>query len=137
MDITIVCDFIHTMEYLWKAAHCFHKAGSNEARQWVADHARLLLDGSDPSQVVAGMRRSATLRKIEKRAAPSAINLPHACAIHFAPASASPFVAPAGDTQGDGPTVAHERFTRFADGGVDPSFERLAQATPSSRFTVS
>lgn len=67
--ITIVCDFIHTMEYLWKAAYCFHKAGSNEARQWVRGHARLLLDGSDPSQVAAGIRRSATLRKIEKRAA--------------------------------------------------------------------
>ena len=67
--ITIVCDFIHTMEYLWKAAYCFHGAGSNEARQWVAHHAKLLLDGSDPSQVAAGMRRSATLRRIEKRAA--------------------------------------------------------------------
>ena len=67
--ITIVCDSLHTMEYLWKAAYCFHKAGSNGARQWVADHARLLLDGSDPSQVAAGMRRSATLRQIEERAA--------------------------------------------------------------------
>ncbi|MGH3054642.1 MAG: ISKra4 family transposase, partial [Gaiellaceae bacterium] len=69
VDITIVCDFIHTMEYLWKAAYCFHAAGSNEARQWVAEHAKMLLDGSDPSQVAAGMRRSATLRKLGKRTA--------------------------------------------------------------------
>jgi len=69
VSITIVCDFIHTMEYLWKAAYCFHAAGSNEARQWVADHARMLLEGKDPSQVAAGMRRSATLRKLVKRGA--------------------------------------------------------------------
>ena len=67
--VTIVCDFIHTMEYLWKAAHAFHEAGTEAAREWVSDHARMLLEGADPSQVAAGMRRSATLRKLENRKA--------------------------------------------------------------------
>lgn len=67
--VRIICDFIHTLEYLWKAAHCFHAPGSAEARQWVCDHARALLEGSDPSQVAAGMRRSATLRELPKRRA--------------------------------------------------------------------
>lgn len=67
--VRIVCDFIHTLEYLWKASHCFHPAGSSEARQWVCDHARSLLEGGDPSQVAAGMRRSATLRSLAKRKA--------------------------------------------------------------------
>ena len=69
IDVRIVCDFIHTLEYLWKAAHCFHPAGSSEARQWVCDHARSLLEGGDPSQIAAGMRRSATLRSLPKRKA--------------------------------------------------------------------
>lgn len=67
--VHIICDFIHTLEYLWKAAHCFHSPGSSEARQWVCDHARALLDGSDPSQVAAGMRRSATVRGLTTRGA--------------------------------------------------------------------
>lgn len=67
--IQIICDFIHTLEYLWKAAHCFHPAGSRDARQWVCEHARALLEGSDPSQIAAGMRRSATLRDLPKRKA--------------------------------------------------------------------
>jgi len=69
VSVTIICDFIHTLEYLWKAAHCFHAPGSSEARQWVCEHARALLDGADPSQVAAGMRRSATLRELAKRKA--------------------------------------------------------------------
>jgi hypothetical protein len=69
VSVRIICDFIHTLEYLWKAAHCFHSAGSSEARQWVCEHARALLDGSDPSQVAAGMRRSATLRDLSRRKA--------------------------------------------------------------------
>jgi hypothetical protein len=69
VTVTIVCDFIHTMEYLWAAAHAFHPAGSDDARRWVADHARMLLEGADPSQVAAGMRRSATLRGLAERKA--------------------------------------------------------------------
>jgi hypothetical protein len=65
--VQIICDFIHTLEYLWKAAHCFHAPGSSEARQWVCAHARALLEGSDPSQVAAGMRRSATIRDVPRR----------------------------------------------------------------------
>jgi hypothetical protein len=68
-NITVVCDFIHVMEYLWKAAHCFHQPGSNAARLWVAERARLLLEGADPSQVAAGMRRSATRQRLGQRKA--------------------------------------------------------------------
>jgi len=69
VTVQIICDFIHTLQYLWKAAHCFHAPGSSEARQWVCEHARALLEGSDPSQVAAGMRRSATIRDLPKRKA--------------------------------------------------------------------
>lgn len=69
VKITIICDFIHVMEYLWKAAHCFHEPGSNEARLWVTERARMLLDGVDASQVAAGMRRSATRQGLRHRKA--------------------------------------------------------------------
>jgi hypothetical protein len=67
VEITIVADLIHLIEYLWRAAYCFHPAGSDEARQWVVQHVRALLEGADASQVAAGMRRSATLRNIKGR----------------------------------------------------------------------
>ncbi len=49
------------------------KPGSDGAREWVVERVRALLNGADPSQVAAGMRRSATLPgrpgKIERRGA--------------------------------------------------------------------
>jgi hypothetical protein len=67
VEVTIICDLIHVLEYLWDAAHCFYAPGSDEAREWVASHTRRLLEGADASQVAAGMRRSATLRNLENR----------------------------------------------------------------------
>jgi len=69
VKLTIVCDFIHVMEYLWKAAYCFYEPATEEARTWVCQHARMLLEGVDPSHVAAGMRRSATLRDLKSRKA--------------------------------------------------------------------
>lgn len=69
VQITIVADLIHLIEYLWPAAYAFHPAGSDEAREWVVERVKALLKGADPSQVAAGMRRSATLRKIKCRKA--------------------------------------------------------------------
>lgn len=63
VDVTLVIDFIHVLEYLWKAAYCFHKDGSEEAEQWVLERALHILKGK-VSDVAAGMRRSATLQKL-------------------------------------------------------------------------
>ncbi len=71
VEVQIVVDLIHLIEYLWPAAYCFHKPGSDGAREWVVERVRALLNGADPSQVAAGVRRSATLLgrtgKIERR----------------------------------------------------------------------
>lgn len=69
VEITIIADLIHLIEYLWPAAYCFHLPGSDEAREWVVKRVRALLEGHDPAQVAAGMRRSATLQKLERRKA--------------------------------------------------------------------
>jgi hypothetical protein len=63
VDVTLILDFIHVLEYLWKAAWCFHAPGSEEAEQWVGDRALQILKGK-VSDVAAGMRRAATLRQL-------------------------------------------------------------------------
>jgi len=69
VEITIVADLIHLIEYLWPAAYCFHPPGSDEAREWVVQRVRALLEGHDPAQIAAGMRRSATRQKVVRRKA--------------------------------------------------------------------
>ena len=70
--VTVLLDVVHVLEYLWKAAYCFYAEASREAEAWVTTRLRLLLTGHDPSQVAAGIRRSATrqgLRRTERKAA--------------------------------------------------------------------
>lgn len=67
VSVVMLCDVIHIIEYLWKAAYCFHSDGSQEAQSWVTKRLRALLTGHDPGQVAAGMRRSATLQKLTKK----------------------------------------------------------------------
>ena len=43
--ILLILDLVHVLEYLWKAAHVFHKEGSVEAEQWVTERLRMLLTG--------------------------------------------------------------------------------------------
>ncbi|MFU8855226.1 ISKra4 family transposase [Micromonospora sp. SL1-18] len=43
--VTIVIDFVHVLEYLWKAAWCFHTEGDPAIETWVAAQARLILAG--------------------------------------------------------------------------------------------
>ena len=45
VSLTIVLDFIHVLEYLWKAAHCFFAPGDREAEPWVMERALRLLQG--------------------------------------------------------------------------------------------
>ena len=65
--VTIIADLIHLIEYLWPAAYCFHAPGSDAARDWVVERVHALLAGAQPAQVAAGMRRSATLRRLDRR----------------------------------------------------------------------
>ena len=59
VTVTIVIDFIHVLEYLWKAAWSFFDKGEPAAEEWVADQARKILHGK-ARQVAAGIRRRAT-----------------------------------------------------------------------------
>jgi hypothetical protein len=59
VTVTIIIDFIHVLEYCWKAAWSFFDKGEPAAEEWVADQARKILHGKS-AQVAAGIRRRAT-----------------------------------------------------------------------------
>jgi hypothetical protein len=59
ITITVIIDFIHVLEYLWKAAWSFFDKGEPAAEEWVAAQARKILH-SNAGQVAAGIRRRAT-----------------------------------------------------------------------------
>jgi hypothetical protein len=63
VEVTLILDFIHVLEYLWKATWCFFVPGCQEAEAWVGERALQILRGK-ASDVAAGMRRSATLRDL-------------------------------------------------------------------------
>jgi hypothetical protein len=43
--VTIVIDFVHVLEYVWRAAWCFHREGDPAVETWVARQAQLILAG--------------------------------------------------------------------------------------------
>jgi len=62
IEVTIVCDFIHVLEYLWKASQVF--LTEPEKREfWVKEKLLRILQGRS-SSVAAGMKRSATRKKL-------------------------------------------------------------------------
>ena len=67
VELVIIIDFIHVLEYLWKAAWSFFDKGDPKVEAWVLDRARRVLEGK-AGTVAAGIRRSATLRKLDKKA---------------------------------------------------------------------
>jgi hypothetical protein len=66
VELLIILDLIHVLEYLWKAAWVFHEEGSKDAEGWVRERLRQILQGHR-SDVAAGIRRSATLRQLSAR----------------------------------------------------------------------
>lgn len=65
--LILVLDILHVLSYLWNAAHCFHDEGSEDARLWVRERLLGILRGN-VSSVVAGMRQSATKRRLRAAA---------------------------------------------------------------------
>ena len=62
INITIICDFIHVLEYLWKASHVFFTEPKSR-ESWVKEKLLRVLQGKS-SLVAAGIRRSATRKKL-------------------------------------------------------------------------
>lgn len=67
VSLTIVCDVIHVVEYLWKAVWAFFEKGDRKAESWVNERFIKILEGK-ATDVAAGIRRTATKRKLSKSA---------------------------------------------------------------------
>jgi hypothetical protein len=65
VNVTIILDLIHVLEYFWKAAHCFHKAGSPALEQWVNQRLLALLQGRAAGAFARDFRRWAAWRKLD------------------------------------------------------------------------
>lgn len=76
VDITVVIDFVHVLEYVWKAAWCFFDQGDRDAEDWVAVQARRILAGHS-QQVAAAIKAKATRSRLlpdERKAVDVAAN---------------------------------------------------------------
>jgi hypothetical protein len=59
ITLTILVDFIHVLEYLWKAAWCFHQPRDPAAEDWVITQGLDILHGRAP-EVTARIRQLAS-----------------------------------------------------------------------------
>lgn len=59
VEVTVLVDVVHVLEYLWSAAWSFFAEGDPAAESWVGDKALSVLEGN-ASTVAASIRRKAT-----------------------------------------------------------------------------
>jgi hypothetical protein len=64
IEVTVVVDWVHVLEYLWSAAWSFHSEGDPGAEDWVHDKAIEVLSGR-ASIVAASIRRKATMLRLD------------------------------------------------------------------------
>jgi hypothetical protein len=64
LPIVCVLDIFHVLERLWVAAHCFHPEGSEEAKAFVAQRLRRVLEG-DVGYVIGGLRQMGTKHQLK------------------------------------------------------------------------
>ena len=72
VDVTILQDFVHVQEYVWKAAHALHpgEEAAPARERWVIKRQQQLLRGK-AQEVASGLRRAATRQGLsEKEAEP-------------------------------------------------------------------
>jgi hypothetical protein len=64
VDVTIIVDFVHVLEYLWRAAWSFFDEADPDAETWVHQKARAVLAGH-ATRVAAAIRRKATYHRLD------------------------------------------------------------------------
>jgi len=65
VEITVVQDFVHVLEYLWKAGHALHPEEPEARESWVHDRAAAVLAGR-AQDVAVGLRRAATRKQLSQ-----------------------------------------------------------------------
>ena len=66
INLTIIVDIIHVIEYLWKAGRAFHPKSGPELEKWVQYRMVKILEGK-AGLMAGGMRRSATIKKLTEK----------------------------------------------------------------------
>lgn len=69
VEITIVLDIVHVLEYLWRAAYAFHADGTPEAETWVEDRLLALLSGRPAGEIAKSLRAMIVRRSLDAKAA--------------------------------------------------------------------
>jgi hypothetical protein len=63
VDVVVVQDLVHVLEYLWKAAYALHPQDAEAREDWVLDRASAILQGR-ARDVAVGLRRAATRKQL-------------------------------------------------------------------------
>jgi hypothetical protein len=66
INVSVVVDFIHVLEYAWDAARCFYHEGDPAAAGWVHERAHEILEGH-ATKVAANIRTRAAPLKPDQR----------------------------------------------------------------------
>jgi hypothetical protein len=66
VNITLIQDFVHALEYLWKAGHALHPDAPQAREEWVEERAEALLEGR-ARDVAIGLRRAATRAQLSPK----------------------------------------------------------------------
>ncbi len=69
VEITIVLDIVHVLEYLWHAAYAFEAAGTDEAQTWVENRLHALLSGHSAAQMGTSLRGMIERHALDAKAA--------------------------------------------------------------------
>jgi hypothetical protein len=72
--IELILDLLHVLEKLWAVSYVFHPEGSPEAREFVRERILRILRG-EVSQVVKGLRQTATKRKLKGQRQRTVLNV--------------------------------------------------------------
>lgn len=67
VELTIIVDVIHVIEYLWRAGVSFHGEGTKPLEEWVTNQFEKVLKGKAKT-VASSMRRQATIKKLKGHA---------------------------------------------------------------------
>ena len=65
VEIVVVQDFVHVLEYLWRAAYALHPESAEPREGWVMNRARAVLQGR-ALDVAVGLRRAATRKQLSQ-----------------------------------------------------------------------
>jgi hypothetical protein len=69
VEITIVLDIVHVLEYLWRAAYAFHPEGTAEAEKWVEHRLLALLTGDTGGELARSLRGMIKRHRLNTKAA--------------------------------------------------------------------